>query len=196
MMGRLVQRIWFRDKLCGKPEPNRYDAGDGQRHGPAASRCRTTNDYRHRNHIGKNALSGASYRSQRVLERDCFFTFLNRSFEWKVYSRVYRALLVARIRQARQFESICYLRVDALPTSRPILEKYGFKRVHQPGPRFGLWHRTKPSRIALRSEMAFPEMFRRVRSWICAKASLSGFCLSVSCHLLPRELRRSRVLYR
>ena len=168
MMGRLVQRIWFRDKLCGKPEPNRYDAGDF-----------------------------LPLQTEKVVSDEIrYFTQLNRSFEWKVYSRVYRALLVARIRHARQFESISYLRVDALPTSRPILEKYGFKRVHQPGPRFGLRHRTKPSRIALRSEMAFPEMFRRVRSWICAKASLSGFCLSVSCHLLPRELRRSRVLYR
>jgi GNAT superfamily N-acetyltransferase len=42
---------------------------------------------------------------------------------------VYRALLSARIRHARQFDSVRYLRVDALPTSRPILEKYGFERV-------------------------------------------------------------------
>ena len=42
---------------------------------------------------------------------------------------VYRALLSARIDHARQFESIRYLRVDAMPTSRPILEKYGFQRV-------------------------------------------------------------------
>jgi GNAT superfamily N-acetyltransferase len=42
---------------------------------------------------------------------------------------VYRALLSARIRYARQFDSIHYLRVDALPSSRPILEKYGFERV-------------------------------------------------------------------
>jgi GNAT superfamily N-acetyltransferase len=42
---------------------------------------------------------------------------------------VYRALLRARIDHVRQFDSIRYLRVDAMPTSRPILEKYGFKRV-------------------------------------------------------------------
>jgi GNAT superfamily N-acetyltransferase len=42
---------------------------------------------------------------------------------------VYRALLSARIRRAREFESTRYLRVDALPTSRPILEKYGFTKV-------------------------------------------------------------------
>jgi GNAT superfamily N-acetyltransferase len=42
---------------------------------------------------------------------------------------IYRALLSARIRRAREFESIRYLRVDALPTSRPILEKYGFAKV-------------------------------------------------------------------
>jgi GNAT superfamily N-acetyltransferase len=41
----------------------------------------------------------------------------------------YRALLTARIDHIRQFDSIPYLRVDALPTSRPILERYGFKRV-------------------------------------------------------------------
>jgi GNAT superfamily N-acetyltransferase len=42
---------------------------------------------------------------------------------------VYRALLSARIQRAKEFDSIRYLRVDALPTSRPILEKYGFSRV-------------------------------------------------------------------
>jgi GNAT superfamily N-acetyltransferase len=42
---------------------------------------------------------------------------------------VYRALLSARIQHLRQFDSIRYLRVDALPTSRPILEKYGFERI-------------------------------------------------------------------
>ena len=42
---------------------------------------------------------------------------------------VYRALLSARIDHVRQFESIRYLRVDAMPTSQPILEKYGFKQV-------------------------------------------------------------------
>jgi GNAT superfamily N-acetyltransferase len=42
---------------------------------------------------------------------------------------VYRALLSARIDHVRPFASIRYLRVDAMPTSRPILEKYGFKRV-------------------------------------------------------------------
>jgi GNAT superfamily N-acetyltransferase len=41
----------------------------------------------------------------------------------------YRALLSARIDHIRQFDSIRYLRVDAMPTSRPILERYGFKRV-------------------------------------------------------------------
>jgi GNAT superfamily N-acetyltransferase len=41
----------------------------------------------------------------------------------------YRALLSARIDHIRQFDSIRYLRVDALPTSQPILERYGFKRV-------------------------------------------------------------------
>jgi GNAT superfamily N-acetyltransferase len=41
---------------------------------------------------------------------------------------VYRALLSARIQHARRSDSVRYLRVDALPTSRPILEKYGFKR--------------------------------------------------------------------
>jgi hypothetical protein len=42
---------------------------------------------------------------------------------------VYRALLSARIRRAKELDSTRYLRVDALPTSRPILEKYGFSRV-------------------------------------------------------------------
>jgi len=42
---------------------------------------------------------------------------------------IYRALLSARIHHVRQFDSIRYLRVDAMPTSRPILEKYGFKQV-------------------------------------------------------------------
>jgi GNAT superfamily N-acetyltransferase len=42
---------------------------------------------------------------------------------------VYRALLSARIQRAREYDSTRYLRVDALPTSRPILEKYGFNRV-------------------------------------------------------------------
>ena len=41
----------------------------------------------------------------------------------------YRALLSARIQHVLQYDSIRYLRVDALPTSRPILEKYGFKVV-------------------------------------------------------------------
>ena len=39
---------------------------------------------------------------------------------------VYRALLSARIARAKEFKSTHYLRVDALPTSRPILAKYGF----------------------------------------------------------------------
>jgi GNAT superfamily N-acetyltransferase len=42
---------------------------------------------------------------------------------------VYRALLAARIKHAQRFESVQFLRVDALPTSRPILEKYGFKQI-------------------------------------------------------------------
>ena len=42
---------------------------------------------------------------------------------------VYRALLAARIQHARRLDSIRYLRVDALPDSRPILEKYGFRKV-------------------------------------------------------------------
>jgi GNAT superfamily N-acetyltransferase len=42
---------------------------------------------------------------------------------------VYRALLSARIQHVLQYDSIRYLRVDALPTSRPILQKYGFKVV-------------------------------------------------------------------
>jgi GNAT superfamily N-acetyltransferase len=42
---------------------------------------------------------------------------------------VYRALLAARIQHVLRFESIQFLRVDALPTSRPILEKYGFRQI-------------------------------------------------------------------
>jgi GNAT superfamily N-acetyltransferase len=42
---------------------------------------------------------------------------------------VYRALLSARIRRAKELDSARYLRVDSLPTSRPILEKYGFSRI-------------------------------------------------------------------
>jgi GNAT superfamily N-acetyltransferase len=42
---------------------------------------------------------------------------------------VYRALLGARIQYARGFDSVRFFRVDALPTSRPILERYGFARV-------------------------------------------------------------------
>jgi GNAT superfamily N-acetyltransferase len=42
---------------------------------------------------------------------------------------VYRALLSARIKYAEQFGSVRHLRVDALPSSRPILEKYGFKAI-------------------------------------------------------------------
>ena len=42
---------------------------------------------------------------------------------------VYRALLAARINHVSKFDSVQYLRVDALPTSRPILEKYGFQRI-------------------------------------------------------------------
>jgi GNAT superfamily N-acetyltransferase len=42
---------------------------------------------------------------------------------------VYRALLAARIQHAKKFNSVRFLRVDALPTSRPILERYGFKRL-------------------------------------------------------------------
>jgi GNAT superfamily N-acetyltransferase len=46
---------------------------------------------------------------------------------------VYRALLAARIQQAKRFNSVRFLRVDALPTSRPILERYGFKRFNLAG---------------------------------------------------------------
>jgi len=42
---------------------------------------------------------------------------------------VYRSLLSARILRAKELKSTRYLRVDALRTSRPILEKYGFSRV-------------------------------------------------------------------
>jgi GNAT superfamily N-acetyltransferase len=42
---------------------------------------------------------------------------------------IYRALLAARIQHAMRFDSVRYFRVDALPTSRPILEKYGFAQV-------------------------------------------------------------------
>ena len=42
---------------------------------------------------------------------------------------IYRALLAARILHLRRFEEIRYLRVDALPMSRPILEKYGFQQI-------------------------------------------------------------------
>jgi GNAT superfamily N-acetyltransferase len=42
---------------------------------------------------------------------------------------VYRALLSARIQHVRKFGWIRFLRVDALSTSRPILEKYGFIKV-------------------------------------------------------------------
>jgi GNAT superfamily N-acetyltransferase len=51
---------------------------------------------------------------------------------------VYRALLSARIGRAKEFKSTRYLRVDALPTSRPILEKYGFCRVGSTWP--AIWH--------------------------------------------------------
>jgi GNAT superfamily N-acetyltransferase len=42
---------------------------------------------------------------------------------------VYRALLSTRVRHAKSSASVRYLRVDSLPTSRPILERYGFERV-------------------------------------------------------------------
>jgi GNAT superfamily N-acetyltransferase len=42
---------------------------------------------------------------------------------------VYRALLATRIAFARERPSVRFLRVDALPTSRPILEKYGFVKA-------------------------------------------------------------------
>jgi GNAT superfamily N-acetyltransferase len=54
---------------------------------------------------------------------------------------VYRALLAARIQRAQEFASIRYLRVDALPTSRPILEKYGFSRVGSTWP--AIWPLTE-----------------------------------------------------
>jgi hypothetical protein len=41
----------------------------------------------------------------------------------------YRALLSARIHHLREFDSLRYVRVDAMAMSRPILERYGFKRV-------------------------------------------------------------------
>lgn len=42
---------------------------------------------------------------------------------------VYRGLLAARIMHILRFSSVEYLRVDALPASRPILEKYGFRQI-------------------------------------------------------------------
>jgi GNAT superfamily N-acetyltransferase len=42
---------------------------------------------------------------------------------------VYRELLAARIKHVLRFDSIRFLRVDALPTSKPILEKYGFRQI-------------------------------------------------------------------
>ena len=39
---------------------------------------------------------------------------------------VYRALLAARIAEAKTRPGVRFLRVDALPTSQPILEKYSF----------------------------------------------------------------------
>jgi GNAT superfamily N-acetyltransferase len=42
---------------------------------------------------------------------------------------IYRALLRTRIVWAQECPSVEFLRVDALPTSRPILEKYGFSKI-------------------------------------------------------------------
>jgi GNAT superfamily N-acetyltransferase len=47
---------------------------------------------------------------------------------------VYRALLAARIAQAKRRASVRFLRVDAAPTSRSILEKYGFSKVAETWP--------------------------------------------------------------
>lgn len=47
---------------------------------------------------------------------------------------LYRALLTAWINHVSKFDSVQYLRVDALPTSRPILEKYGFQRIGSTSP--------------------------------------------------------------
>ncbi len=47
---------------------------------------------------------------------------------------VYRALLSARINHVSRFDSVQYLRVDALPTTRPILEKYGFRQISSTWP--------------------------------------------------------------
>ena len=63
---------------------------------------------------------------------------------------VYRALLAARIRRAKELESTRYLRVDALPTSRPILEKYGFSRVGSTWPAVG--HRANKAKIHAKAQ--------------------------------------------
>jgi GNAT superfamily N-acetyltransferase len=42
---------------------------------------------------------------------------------------IYRNLLAKRIEFLRKHPSVHFLRVDALPTSQPILEKYGFKKL-------------------------------------------------------------------
>lgn len=47
---------------------------------------------------------------------------------------VYRALLAARIAEAKARPGVRFLRVDALPTSQPILEKYGFISVAKTWP--------------------------------------------------------------
>jgi GNAT superfamily N-acetyltransferase len=47
---------------------------------------------------------------------------------------VYRALLAARIAEAKTRPGVRFLRVDALPTSQPILEKYGFVSVAKTWP--------------------------------------------------------------
>jgi GNAT superfamily N-acetyltransferase len=47
---------------------------------------------------------------------------------------VYRALLAARIAEAKTRPGVRFLRVDALPTSQPILEKYSFVRVAKTWP--------------------------------------------------------------
>jgi GNAT superfamily N-acetyltransferase len=47
---------------------------------------------------------------------------------------VYRALLAARIAEAKTRPGVRFLRVDALPTSQPILEKYSFVCVAKTWP--------------------------------------------------------------
>jgi GNAT superfamily N-acetyltransferase len=62
--------------------------------------------------------------------QSCFASLWTRSVLSDFRGRgVYRALLAARIQHAKKFNWVRFLRVDALPTNRPILERYGFKRL-------------------------------------------------------------------